>query len=110
MGAQQKIKQKQKQKISITIVDSRFQKEELIIFTDETIDSVKRKLRKKRSIGKKFDLIYKKFFLEDNKAVSFYNIKNNSMIYYTGDLENDTKMQIFYKSLSGKTLTIDVEA
>ena len=53
-------------------------------------------------------LMYKNQELEDEKTLSDYGIEQDSIIYMLLRLKGG--MQIFVKTLTGKTITLDVEA
>ena len=69
----------------------------------DTIENIKKLIEEKEGINiEDQELFIKRKKFEDKNTVSFYNIKNDSIITL------DWSFQIFVKTLTGKTITIDV--
>lgn len=73
----------------------------------DTVASVKDKIQEIRGVpfGQQ-RLIFSPKRLENDKKLSFYNIKNGSTLGLKPDLRGG--MQIFIKTLTGKTITLEV--
>ena len=100
--------------MKITILDIRQQKIILDINHDEYIRDIKRKLSAKGRISNYCDLVYNGEFLVDDYKVYDYDIEENDIITFLGKFKQEevpikNTMQIFVKSLSGKTVVLDVE-
>ena len=100
--------------MKITIVDRRNQKIMLDITPDEYIRDIKQKLSVKGRISNNCDLLFDGCILKDDDKVYDYYIEENSIVAFRGIFKEEEvpiqhTMQIFVKSLTGKTTTLDVE-
>ena len=74
----------------------------------ESIRSIKEKLREMEGIPESDQrLVFAGKHLEDSRAISDYNIREESTLYLLLRLRGG--MQIFVKTLTGKTMTVNVE-
>jgi ubiquitin len=75
---------------------------------NDSIASVKAKIQKERDIPTEEQrLIFAGKRLENNRTLSFYDIRNESTLGLKPNLRGG--MQIFVKTLTGKTITLEVE-
>ena len=95
----------------ITIMDTRGQKVWLDIAHDEYIRDIKKKLYVKSLISKPNGCFHwGGNILKNDSKVSEYDIEENDIIQFAGRFkEEERSMQIFVKTLTGKTTTLEVK-
>ena len=85
----------------------------LNVYPSDTIESVKKQIQDKEGI--KTDqqiLIFSAKTLENNNTLSEYNIQNKSVLHLVirfREQKNKNIIKIFFKTLTGKIITLDVE-
>ena len=77
---------------------------------NETVSNLKKRIQSKEGIPvEEQRLVYSCYQLDDAKTLDEYNIQKESTITLLSKLKGGS-MQIFVKTLTGKTITLDVDA